>query len=701
MKLKTLDVRPTLVPILIIATVFSLSAYAHSVNLGSSTFEIDSDVEGADLVVDTPADHFDWGNVNELRQVDSESGSGDDAFGQGSKEDTEVPSTVTGSIPPNKSDLKTFGVYLENDGDSRYMHLFWHRVQDPSGTTNMDFEFNQGSAGVSANEVTPVRVPGDVLIQYDLANGGTVPELFMSTWIDGTEEPPMICEATNKFPCWSAKVNLSLADLATGSINTVFIDAADSDGLSETGIDPRTFGEATIDFSALAASQGAGCTSFGSAYLKSRSSDSFSSALKDFIAPISVNADNCATLKIVKQDDSDPGVKLDGASFQVWLDASPDDNYTCDSEPCDCSAVACEIPVGPNDAVDGVDDGAGGRTYNYACTTPQPNQGECIFTNVLAGDYWIEETAAPANHDLADPPFQLATVSAGGEDVVKIFTNARKPATITVTKRDDNSTLMDGVGFTLFEDIGTVGTYESGTDKTPAGSCTTGAVSTGVCSITGVYPGDYCLVETSGPSGDYGSASAQCFNVSLNASISKSFVNPRLKGAIKITKTRGHAATSAHPDPHPGVKFTVTGGELAAAGVEVTTDANGEACVDNLVFSSHVGSYSVTETVPTNYSADGSLSKSVSVTNVATCTTGTPNTVAFSNTPLTQVEIKVDSLVEGGTSTTISCDNGAGSKTIHATPTANGDGSHTTPKLLPGTYTCTLTITTTPAPSSP
>jgi len=35
------------------------------------------------------------------------------------------------------------------------------------------------------------------------------------------------------------------------------------------------------------------CTVFGSAYLKSRSSDSFSSELKDFIAPIPVQLTNC------------------------------------------------------------------------------------------------------------------------------------------------------------------------------------------------------------------------------------------------------------------------------------------------------------------------------------------------------------------------------------------------------------------------
>ena len=94
--------------------------------------------------------------------------SGVRAGGQGAAEDTACPSVVDGSIPPNKSDLKTFGVYFEDSAQGRYLHMFWHRVQEPSGTTNMDFEFNQ-SETISGNGVTPVRTAGDALIQYDLS----------------------------------------------------------------------------------------------------------------------------------------------------------------------------------------------------------------------------------------------------------------------------------------------------------------------------------------------------------------------------------------------------------------------------------------------------------------------------------------------------------------------------------------------------
>jgi hypothetical protein len=102
--------------------------------------------------------------------------------------------------------------------------------------------------------------------------------------------------AANSFPCWGKRADLTAAGDATGSINSTAITAANSDGLG--AISPRTFGEATVDFSALGSSTG--CTSFGSAYLKSRSSDSFTAALKDFIAPTPTGLNNCGALKIVK-----------------------------------------------------------------------------------------------------------------------------------------------------------------------------------------------------------------------------------------------------------------------------------------------------------------------------------------------------------------------------------------------------------------
>jgi Prealbumin-like fold domain len=285
-----------------------LPASAAVISLPGSHFEIDSD---ANLVQDvSPND--DWATITEDRKLDTTSGALDESFGQGAKEDTLVPSVVNGSIPPNKSDLKAFGVYLEKNPDgTKFLNVFWTRVQDPTGTTNMDFEFNKSKV-LSANGVTPVRTAGDVLIQYDLANGGTNPQLFLSRWV--TSGPGSQCVANNTTPCWgnttasgdAPRVNLTAAGDATGSINTSPITAANADGLG--GLSARTFGEAQIDFAAFAGDE-TGCVGFGSAYLKSRSSDSFTAALKDFVPPLSLNFNECGAIKVTKtkKHEADPG----------------------------------------------------------------------------------------------------------------------------------------------------------------------------------------------------------------------------------------------------------------------------------------------------------------------------------------------------------------------------------------------------------
>ena len=171
------------------------SASHPEVSLPGSDFEIDTD---ANLRLDDPAPSEDWASIpqgdtagTERRKADLPSGGGDDSFGQGTKEDTPVPSVVDGSIPPNKSDLLTFGGYLEtNDAGDRFLNIYWHRVQEPQGTTNMDFEFNKSSV-ISANGVTPVRTAGDALIQYDLSQGGTNPQLFLSALGDHRSRQPV------------------------------------------------------------------------------------------------------------------------------------------------------------------------------------------------------------------------------------------------------------------------------------------------------------------------------------------------------------------------------------------------------------------------------------------------------------------------------------------------------------------------------
>lgn len=77
-------------------------------NLPNSTF----DAGDGNLVLDDEAK--DWVNApNFAKRIDLLKGQGDDAMGNGTSEDTEVPSLVTDGIPPNKSDITRFYVGSE------------------------------------------------------------------------------------------------------------------------------------------------------------------------------------------------------------------------------------------------------------------------------------------------------------------------------------------------------------------------------------------------------------------------------------------------------------------------------------------------------------------------------------------------------------------------------------------------------------
>jgi hypothetical protein len=258
--------------------------------LTGSNFEVDTN---ANLAVNGTSPCVDWLDGSAMRasvltKADKASGSGDDAFGQGTAENDANPTIVNGSIPPNKSDLKTFGVNTEV-ASGKFLQLFWTRVQNPSGTTNMDFELNKkfcdptatptncANNGKNVVPETPLRSTGDKLITYDLAKGGTVPVISIRTWSGSA---------------WgTASVISGAGGTALGSVNTSTIASGNSGGLGQ--LDPYTFGEASIDYSALFPA-GTACGTFGSAYLKSRSSDSFSAELKDFIGPEHVQITNCS-----------------------------------------------------------------------------------------------------------------------------------------------------------------------------------------------------------------------------------------------------------------------------------------------------------------------------------------------------------------------------------------------------------------------
>src|SRR3954449_8662053 len=192
---------------LLVAALVPTIAFA---NLTGSTFE------STDGNLTHGVGNLDWDNApNRQAGVDLASGSADNSFGQGTKEDDQTPTVVTGSIPPNKSDLTRF--YVGNNTGSnghKYMYLAWERT-NTLGSANMDFEINQlaqpDMTTPGVKNVGATRSPGDLLVRYDFGGSGA-PVLSLVKWLKGGAVADGGDGATSgdcnssggALPCWGA-----------------------------------------------------------------------------------------------------------------------------------------------------------------------------------------------------------------------------------------------------------------------------------------------------------------------------------------------------------------------------------------------------------------------------------------------------------------------------------------------------------------
>ena len=165
-----------------------------------NTFEGDD----GNLVVNA-AGATDWANVSPVINDDVPSGSNDNSFGQGTKEDDPNVTIVTGSIPPNKNDLTRSYFSTKSVGGHTYLYLAWERAVN-TGSANLDFELDQNAtpnwSGSTTGAVTINRTEGDLLITYDFGGSGT-PDIGLLTWLTaGNGHSDSDCFASGqKLPC--------------------------------------------------------------------------------------------------------------------------------------------------------------------------------------------------------------------------------------------------------------------------------------------------------------------------------------------------------------------------------------------------------------------------------------------------------------------------------------------------------------------
>ncbi|WP_369046614.1 MSCRAMM family protein [Sinomonas sp. P10A9] len=526
---------------------------------------------------------------------DVKSGKTDDSFGNGTKEDTITPSVTSGAIPPNKSDLTRFfaKVQTESDGND-YAYLAWERQNNPSGTTNMDFELNQAKVDPAVgNGVTPARTVGDILMDFHLASGGTNPQIIWYKWTDGTLIDPttkvaLLCEASNTYPCWGAGTTIGNSSGQSqnfeASVNTTAGQASDPFvgtvlNPAPGALDPFTFGETVVNLEGAGIIQANSCLALNSAYLKSRSSDSFTSEIKDFIQPINLGFQKCGTIKIQKTSIGGTG------TF----------NYT------DSTGVA----QAPNSTL----------KSPFSITTTQagtaaPTDGSTTFQNLRGGTYTFTEGATTGfdatnltcsssgtNSTVAKTGYTVAAITlAAGETVTCTYENTAR-ANLHVTKVTNPNPDNTGTSFTFTQTGSPNQSLKNGQtfdqlNLTPGTYTWTESATAGW---------DLTKVSCDKPAGSGSvSTSTATFTLGAGDNVTCTFTNTE-RGKVNVHKQDDTGAALA------GAVFQLLSGTTVVQ-TSSPTDASGNYTFTNVV----PGAYTVHEsTIPSGYA--GATDQTVTV----------------------------------------------------------------------------------------
>ena len=458
--------RRLLLALLAVASLILVTITPAGAILPGSTFEGND----GNLVVDHAGD-TDWANApNRVIGVDQSSGSADNAFGQGTKEDNPAVTVVNGSIPPNKNDLTRFYIGSEFTNGGNYLYLAWERAVN-IGAANLDFELNQnattGFTNTTTGPVTLNRTPGDILITYDFGGSGT-PSLGLLKWITSANGTVANCFSANALPCWGKRVDLSAAGFAEGAVNAATV----TDPIANTSLTTGLFGEAAVNLTSAGVFPPGTCEAFGSTFLKSRSSTSFTAEIKDFIAPQPVSISNCGTVKIHKVTENGDGTfgytttgGLTPATFS--LSNGQTQTYGPDTVlPGDYSVTESTLPAGwtlkslvCTATGSGTSKSISGATVSL--TMAPEGTVECTYTNHTNAGPSIATTLSETTGSVGDTVHDSASLTgatsdAGGSVTYTVYTdsncsqNAVDAGTVTV----NNGVVPDSNGVT-FNQAGT------------------------------------------------------------------------------------------------------------------------------------------------------------------------------------------------------------------------------------------------------
>jgi hypothetical protein len=202
--------------------------------------------------------------------------------------------------------------------------------------------------------------------------------------------------------------------------------------------------------------------------------------------------------------------------------------------------------------------------------------------------YTVAETTVPAGYNGAASIPDVTVAATGSTCTGRLATaftpdstveNAAAPGRINITKTDDRGLALGGAVFTLYQNTAPLASFDPLTDTVTEGQPQTTTVG-GAASFTNVPLGEYCVVETTTPTG-YATAAPQCFAVGLGGTagtgqtIPLTFVNNRTHRVVVIVCHEGTDTLDPSEVTLGTTKTSLAAGTMTAAQQKALCDAGG------------------------------------------------------------------------------------------------------------------------------
>src|ERR1043166_3477008 len=217
--------------------------------------------------------------------------------------------TWTPGEPNDKTDIDNGLVHVGRDSNGHFWAVVAGDRSSVNGDAYLDFEFLQNTLVVNAIPTGATvgsftgggphggRTVGDLLVTIELTGGGSTPGFFLMQWQTNT--------AHGGWDYFDITTNATAGTAFAAENNAVITLPSGYTAFGTNTYAINQYGEAGIDLSALIAGIGSDPCTFGikTIFVRSKTSQSASAVMKDFISPISVDLHLGAAITAVSTSD--------------------------------------------------------------------------------------------------------------------------------------------------------------------------------------------------------------------------------------------------------------------------------------------------------------------------------------------------------------------------------------------------------------